>query len=95
LPNKTRAWQQFRTITQWPDDKAVDLQVVNAFTMPERGTGSGPNNFGGGNYMAWATILMSRADFCQTVSGPIEVTAQQISAREPAENLLSYNGDYS
>jgi alcohol dehydrogenase (cytochrome c) len=45
--------------------------------------------------MASATILMSRADFCQTVSGSIEVTAQQISAREPAENWLSYNGDYS
>ncbi|PYV62886.1 MAG: hypothetical protein DMG95_08355 [Acidobacteria bacterium] len=45
--------------------------------------------------MAWATILMSRAGFVQTVSGPIEVIAQQISTREPAENLLSYNGDYS
>jgi alcohol dehydrogenase (cytochrome c) len=39
---------------------------------------------------------MSRADFCQTVaSGPINVTAEQISGREPAENWLSYNGDYS
>jgi len=70
------------------------LQAVNAFTIPERGTGSGPNNFGAGDYGVGNDLNVPYRFLSDRIR-PIEVTAQQISAREPAENLLSYNGDYS